>query len=495
MECHGERSRMENVMENKTSLLSEQAFHAARIVLFLIVWIGFSVLGTFLFLRPSESVLEKRELQKFPEFHIADFLDGNYFSDISLWYSDTFPFRENLLAAQAKVEQLYGIRTNTIHGTVAGADEIPSGGMDFEEETTPDPNGSDPNDSNPNGSNPNDSNPNDSNPNDSNPNDSNPDDSNPNGSESDPFESEPSADIGEKIGAIWIDGNVGYPIYYFSLENTNLYLSTMHEAGSLLGDLANVYVIAAPTHFGYLDNATIEKIGGSKQKDALDYIHASLENTNVISVPVYDVMAEHKEEYIYFNTDHHWTALGAYYAYTAFAKAKGITPHSLSDFETMEFDGFVGTLYSSNGTLIPALKNNPDTIVAYVPMGTNIMHVTQKDGTQYRWNVIHDVSGYAAGMKYSTFSAGDNPYSYIENPEITDGSSCLVVKESYANAFIPFLVDHYQTVHIVDYRYYKGNIADFVKENGIQDVIFLNNLEAINAKGNVSLMKAVLEIE
>ena len=65
-------------------------------------------------------------------------------------------------------------------------------------------------------------------------------------------------------------------------------------------------------------------------------------------------------------------------------------------------------------------------------------------------------------------------YCKIENPIIQDGSSIVVVKESYGNAFVPFLVDSYQYVYIIDYRYWSGNLADFVGKNNIKDVLFLN---------------------
>ena len=126
------------------------------------------------------------------------------------------------------------------------------------------------------------------------------------------------------------------------------------------------------------------------------------------------------------------------------------------------------------------MKNNPDTIEAYVPSSTNNMMFVEKSGEQRQWKIINDVSQYAAGVKYSCFIGGDNPYSRIDNPVLTDGSSCVVIKESYGNAFVPFLVDHYQTVHVIDYRYYKGNLVDFVKENGVQDVIFVNNADVLN---------------
>ena len=73
----------------------------------------------------------------------------------------------------------------------------------------------------------------------------------------------------------------------------------------------------------------------------------------------------------------------------------------------------------------------------------------------------------------------DQPYERIDNPNITDGSSCVVIKESYGNAFVPFLVNSYQTVHVVDYRYFSGNLVDLVKDNNIQDVIYVNNANAL----------------
>ena len=140
-----------------------------------------------------------------------------------------------------------------------------------------------------------------------------------------------------------------------------------------------------------------------------------------------------------------------------------------------------GSFYSfSNQSEI--LKNNADTITAYVPKGTNVIRYLEKGGEEKKWNIINDVSAYAPGVKYSCFIGGDNPFSWINNPDITDGSSCVIIKESYGNAFVPFLVDHYQMVYVVDYRYYEDNLIDFVKENKVQDVIFLNNADALTKR-------------
>ena len=114
---------------------------------------------------------------------------------------------------------------------------------------------------------------------------------------------------------------------------------------------------------------------------------------HVKNVDVYDVLMQHRTEYEYFRTDHHWTTLGAYYAYTEFCKAKGITPESLDAYsKKQDFDGFLGSFY--NDTSDAKLKANPDTVTAYYPNAESICHVTASDGKKYDWPVIYDVSNY-----------------------------------------------------------------------------------------------------
>lgn len=75
---------------------------------------------------------------------------------------------------------------------------------------------------------------------------------------------------------------------------------------------------------------------------------------------------------------------------------------------------------------------------------------------------------------------------------MTDGSRCIVVKESFGNAFVPFLTDHYQTIYVLDYRYWKGSISDFAVQNNVQDVLFVNNLSAIRSTALVGYLHNVI---
>ena len=189
---------------------------------------------------------------------------------------------------------------------------------------------------------------------------------------------------------------------------------------------------------------------------------------------------QHRDEYVYFGTDHHWTADGAYYAYEAYCESKNLLPISRGRHEKREFDGFLGSFY--NDTKSKKLQKHPDTVTAYEPISKNIsMECEEANGSKPSYPVIYDVAKHPASLKYNAFLAGDHAYAKITNEDLTDGSSCVVVKESFGNAFVPFLVDHYQTVYVIDYRYWDQDLISFVEKKQADDLIFVNNLSMIRS--------------
>ena len=172
-------------------------------------------------------------------------------------------------------------------------------------------------------------------------------------------------------------------------------------------------------------------------------------------------------------------------------KEKGITPTSLGKYETMVFDNFIGSLYSASNQA-PSLADNPDVITAYIPLATNRMTYTDVDGNTFDYDIIYDVSDWDSGSKYNCFIAGDQPLEEIHNPNMSDGSSCVVIKESFGNAFVPFLVDHYETVYVVDYRYYPEGLTALIRDKGIKDVIFINNISAATTSSLVSNIEEIV---
>lgn len=405
------------------------------------------IIALILPLRPSFSKLEKRELDSFPKFTFSEFADGTYFSKINNWYTNTFPFRDQFIAANKKITACYGFQSKEeVIGTTKVADKIP----DAKE---------------------------------------NPDKTETAATTEATTEMATTERVVEKdgtlhaepesFGTVYISDNRAFSVYYFNQSAVDTYAQAVNDCASKFQGKANVYDVLIPTGIAAcLDEKAQEKIGSSNEKDAMDYVGSNL-NDQVNFVNTFDTIKSHNSEYIYFGTDHHWTALGAYYAYSDFCYVKGITPTPLDSYETKTFSDFVGSFYASSNQS-KVLKENPDTITAYVPKGTN--KVTLYDGKMNAtpWNIINDVSDYDSGSKYSCFIGSDYPYEEIENPQITDGSACVVIKESFGNAFVPFLVDNYQYVYVIDYRYYAGSLSELVESKNISDILFVNNIESVS---------------
>lgn len=280
----------------------------------------------------------------------------------------------------------------------------------------------------------------------------------------------------EKLDSMLRVGDSGYEYYSFVEETANQYTTMVTKAGAELKGSATLYDMVIPTSMDILlPEDFLADVNTSDQKKAINYIYGSInaQNPDVKTVPIFDALKLHNNEYIYFRTDHHWTQLGAYYAYAEFCKSKGIEAVPLTQFEKKEYPGFLGSFYADDN----ALSANPDTVEAYLPKANATLdYTTGDDDTITDWPVIQDGTDYDKENLYLIFIAGDQPYEEITNKDLNDGSACVVVKESFGNAFVPFLVNHYQHIYVVDYRYYKGNIAALAKEKGATDVIMLNNI-------------------
>ena len=293
------------------------------------------------------------------------------------------------------------------------------------------------------------------------------------------------------VNGVAVVGNSAYELFTYRESSAKAYAKAVNALAKDLDGKAEVYDMVIPLSSGitFPDNL-VEKIDSTNQRNAMLSIMGMM-NSQVKSVDIYDALMKHRKEYIYFRTDHHWTALGAYYAYTALCEEMGIEPEKLEEYETREFEGFVGSFY--NDTKNESLKKHPDVITAYLPKSEAKMHVTPAKGQDYDWDIIYDVSAYGASLKYSTFIASDNPFTEITNQTLTDESACIVVKESFGNAIVPFLVDHYQHVYVVDYRYWQGNLSKLAEEKKAKDVILLNNLSMIRNQYLVGQLQGVIK--
>ncbi len=451
-------------------------YHNLGIILFAGVMLLGAFLGLLFFARPKTSEKEKRSLAKYPSFTMKTFLNGEYFSDVSTWYSDTYPFRDALVSADQKLKGLYGIESKTMMvGEEKQADEIPDINDNTEavtETTTAATTEAATEDTEAGATT---------------------EATTEKVREVDPPDSKGmDEEIQNQIQQnLYVKGDAAYSVYYFGKENCTNYVAALNNVAAELKGQTTVYNILVPNNSGVmLSEDELSKLAGSDQEQAIDYYY-SIESDDVKTVDTIKTLREHNDEYLYFRTDHHWTQLAAYYVYQNFCKVKGIEAHDLSYYDKKEFKNFLGTFYSTLGN--SNMEANPDTVDAYVPKGTNDMTFWDTDGKEWNWNVIYDVDSWASSSKYMTFIGGDRPMEVIENPQIKDGSSCVVLKESYGNCFVPFLVDHYQTVYVLDYRYTTVNVLDFVKEKQADDLIIINNITIIGSTSVVDLISGLLK--
>lgn len=267
------------------------------------------------------------------------------------------------------------------------------------------------------------------------------------------------------------------------------YAQLVSETADALAGTVKVYDLLIPTSYGVMmpDDIKPKIANYGDQGKNIETVFSKMSG-NVVPVRCFENLMKHRSEYLYFRTDHHWNGIGAYYAYESFCKTKGITPYTMKQRQEVTFDGFLGTLYAktdNDSNLLPA-----DTVYAYMPVSENAtMKFTNTSGETYSWPIIKDVSGWRSDAKYNTFAGSDNPLTVFDNPDVTDGSVCIVIKESFGNALMPLLVDHYGKIYEIDYRYWKGNLIDYAKEVGATDIVFANNISMVSTGllvGNLS---------
>ncbi len=203
----------------------------------------------------------------------------------------------------------------------------------------------------------------------------------------------------------------------------------------------------------------------------LDYINSKVNGEIVnLSKVLTDI---NKVQQLYFKTDHHWNAYGAYYAYCEIMVSMGHTPIAISEYDKVVLaDDFKGTMLSQSGFFFAGgeefavlqNKNKADLVVNYVMTGVQTdtlfsdKYLSEKD-------------------KYAYFLDGNHPLITVENANAPIDEHILIVKDSYANIMVPYLADSFSKVTIVDLRFYQGSISEYVEAEGVSDVIILYNID------------------
>ena len=210
----------------------------------------------------------------------------------------------------------------------------------------------------------------------------------------------------------------------------------------------------------------------------LDALSEAVQAAGGRFVDVRQTLADHKGEYIYYRTDHHWTSTGAYYAYQQLCTALGLTPFDPSAHTARTAEGFYGTHYSKART--PDAE--PDTITYYdLPNALTIYTVTAPgQPAEGETTGLYDTDKLSVYDKYAMFLHGNNGLSRIKG-DGTGRGRILVIKDSYANCFVPYLTANYADIDVVDFRNYNYGLDQLIADNGYDQILVLYSFDSFKS--------------
>lgn len=241
--------------------------------------------------------------------------------------------------------------------------------------------------------------------------------------------------------------------------------SFMQFAAEKLGS-DHVRAMLVPTASGVLDNRMPAFASDFDQAALLEKAAALCPDDTFLNL--LPLLQEHKEEPIYYRTDHHWTTLGAFYGYTAWAESIGLTPYGREDFsEETVADDFYGTTHSKIN-----LPVYPDSIIRYTPRFPAAYHLIFNLGEKES-DSLYDESKLEGKDKYSYFLGGNNPIVTITSSTGEKGRRLLIIKDSYSHCFAPFAVNHFEETTLIDLRYFNLGVQTFLEQEDFTDVLVL----------------------
>lgn len=461
----GERStRKVSRKKKKRALRKSVPFFAVFAVITLCAWM--------IPLRPTVSVRENRNLDRFPSFSFSSLLSGDYFSGIDNWFSDTFTFRETWMDLGDWLEGFYGRSSAVLSGSPAQhSDEIPvttpsaapeefsAAAMSEQPEVSSEE---------------------------------------PAAEENSAAEDEPHSVARElseidleneyvaKSTCIVMDGSV-YPYVNFTQFYADKYTDSLNKAADLLEGKARVFdLLALRSTSVMLSKSVREYMNIPLEEDILDYMFGRMQG-KVNCVDSLYTLQNHNAEYLYFHSDHHWTAVGAYYAYVSWCKTAGVDPVPLDLYEEEVFGPYTGTYYGHNSKRSPVLE---DEVHTFNPPGDITLYINDgRDSPTYLGFENEVITHTVTQDYYASFLASDHAMCTFVNNDIPNESAVLIIKDSYGNPFSYYFTQHYKYVYAIDYRrYFNRSLTDFVDTYHVDDVIFCTAMFLAQSDGGTQLL-------
>jgi hypothetical protein len=375
------------------------------------------------------SMTEKRRLAPAPDWSWRSVWSGRTGSALTDYYSDHFEFRDRFLAIADEIKAARGFKTGDYEVVATSGNHAPPA-------TTP---------------------------------------GKPDAPSQDAQINNDDGDY-DNIRSVIVYKNKAVQISIGSPTTAKRFADVVNAYHQTLGPAVKVYCMAIPVGSDfYLPHAIND--GQKRELKNINDLYGDLA-PGIVPVDAYRALAQHAQEYTYFRTDHHWTAIGAYYAYRNFAAAAGLTPIASRAMVKHTIPGFMGSLYSY--TRSDALKNSVDYVNYFVIPNQTSETVYRGHGKPPAHARVYETTA-KGGNAYSVFIGGDYPVTRIVS-DVPGTRKILVIKDSYGNAFVPYLAANYHEVWVVDYRSFWGSIAQLVRDNGIGEVLFAHNSYVYNGK-------------
>ena len=291
-------------------------------------------------------------------------------------------------------------------------------------------------------------------------------------------------------GSIYVWNQNGFELFGGSESSSAYYAQTVNTlAGKLSG--VSCYSMIVPNHAEIgLPERLRETVPSNSQADNIKAAYAAMNTSVVKPINAYNYLSQHCDEYIYFKSDHHWTGLGAYYAYSALADTLGMKKLSLDDCTEQKIESFTGTLTDLAGGL------DTDTVSYWMFPYEVGMDITDANGAVNHYSSPYYEQETSGTLSYGVFIYGDNPLTVMksQSSEAEKGRKIAVIKESYGNAFVPYLTYNFEEVHVMDMRTFRSvsadNFAGYCQKNGITDVLFFNGIMSANNPDLIDSMSA-----
>ncbi|MDO5734019.1 MAG: DHHW family protein [Eubacteriales bacterium] len=430
--------------------------------------LGFLLIFQLLYLllpKASESKLERRSLASFPKLSAASFLEGSWHREVENYLNDHVPFRQLLISVDRAAKRMLELRLSPaneeqieiVHGKRERHDEGNQIPRPEHQAAVPSP-------------------------------DSSQAEAAPNTAPSESEKAKPDGawaenkaelnlehtegELAYESYSVVIKGVQGMEIFNYSPELWTAYAGRLNHLRSKLPEEIKMYSLIAPTAIAFYGPETY-RVGAYSSLDAIKQAYSEM-SPGIIKCDAYSYLSRHSSEYIYFRTDHHWTGLGAYYAYQSFCAAAGLQPTELSQMKKTSSNSFLGTIYSYSDQS-PVLAANPDYCEYYHPvhMGSSTVSADESFSETYAGTLMSPEI--YPDYPYLGYSGGDVAINKLSSTlEGAKKERIAVLKDSFGNALAPYLMDNFAEVYIIDPRVFTGDLIKFLKANEINNLLVVN---------------------